>query len=57
MTTIQIQPLQDRVEAWDNGKKQKWIFKNYPGFVNHYNPELVERIKEEKKKLTQNKTT
>lgn len=56
MTSIEIQPLQDRVIAWDNGGKQRWIYKNYPGFVDQYDPVLVEKIREAKKNLTQNKT-
>lgn len=46
MQVIQIQPLQDRVKAWDNGGKQAWINKNYPGFVDHFNSELVEKTKQ-----------
>ena len=46
---IQIGPLVDKVNAWESGKKQQWIVKNYPGFANFDN-ELYKRVKLEKAK-------
>jgi len=48
MSAIQIGPLVDKVNAWESGKKQQWITKNYPGFAN-FNIELYNKIKEAKR--------